>query len=120
MPESDYAKIIGEALILASIQTSLGSVEMSSKFSVMNFSKDQMTLDGAMKSLREYCIIATIWMIGTCAVLYSQFGVKGLIAGLVSNGIVLTWIIVSYMICFRAAAKKYNLTIPNFFKAQGC
>jgi hypothetical protein len=31
-------KMIGEAILLASIQFSIGSVEMSSKFSVKNFS----------------------------------------------------------------------------------
>ncbi len=110
-----YAQIIGEALLLSSIQTSLGSVEMSSKFSVMNFSKDQNTLDGAMKALREYCVIATVWMIGTSAVLFSQFGVKGFIAGVISNGIVLAWIVITYMQTFRKAADKYGLKRPGFF-----
>ena len=42
-----YYKTIGEAILFASIQFSIGSVEMSSKFSVMNFSKDQETLQNA-------------------------------------------------------------------------
>ena len=44
-----YYKAIGEAILFASIQFSIGSVEMSSKFSVMNFSKDQETLQKATR-----------------------------------------------------------------------
>lgn len=36
--------MFGEAILLASMQFSIGSVEMSSKFSVKNFAKDQETL----------------------------------------------------------------------------
>ena len=38
------AKIIGKAIMLSSIQVAFGSVEMSSRFSVLNFSKEQDTL----------------------------------------------------------------------------
>jgi hypothetical protein len=112
---SDWPKIIGESMILASLQSSLGSVEMSSKFSVINFSKDQETLNNALKALQEYFLIATIWLIGTSAVLYSQFGIRGAFSGIFANGIMLGWIVISYMICFRKAAKKYGLITPSFF-----
>ena len=39
--DKDNIVMIGEAILLASMQFSIGSVEMSSKFSVKNFSKDQ-------------------------------------------------------------------------------
>jgi hypothetical protein len=115
MSDANWSKIIGESLILAAIQTSLGSIELSSKYSVMNFSKDQDTLNGAMVALREYCLIAILWMVGTCAVLYSQFGWKGFVTGFVANNAVLVWIIISYMKCFKKAAIKYGLKEPKFW-----
>lgn len=44
--------MIGFAVMLASIQFSVGSVEMSSKFSVASFCKDQTTLQRAADALR--------------------------------------------------------------------
>ena len=40
-------EMLGEAILFASIQFSIGSVEMSSKFSVKNFCSDQDTLQNA-------------------------------------------------------------------------
>ena len=60
----NYMKMIGEAILLASIQFSIGSVEMSSKFSVKNFSKDQETLQNAADALSDYLKIGIFWTIG--------------------------------------------------------
>jgi hypothetical protein len=108
------ANIIGEALILSSIQSSLGSVEMSSKFSIMNFAKDQNTLDNAQKALNSYILIALLWTIGTSLVLYTQFSIKGVISGIIANGIILVWIVVSYRTSFKKASEQYNLKMPSF------
>ena len=43
-------KLIGKSILFASMQFAIGSVEMSSKFSVKNFSKDQDTLQNAADS----------------------------------------------------------------------
>ena len=49
--KNNVFKLMGKAILLASIQASIGSVEMSSKFSVINFSKDQRTLQAAADAL---------------------------------------------------------------------
>ena len=46
-------KLIGKSILFASMQFAIGSVEMSSKFSVKNFSKDQDTLQNAADALDE-------------------------------------------------------------------
>ena len=55
----ELAKIVAKAVFYASIQASIGSVEMSSKFSVLNFSKDQEILQRAADALRGYAMVGT-------------------------------------------------------------
>lgn len=114
----ELAKIIAKAIFYASIQSSLGSVEMSSKFSVMNFSKDQETLQRAADALRSYIIIAVIWTIGTILALYASYGWCGAWVGLAANAVMMGWIVISYVKAFAEAAKRYNLTAPSVFSGN--
>ena len=76
---------LSEAILFGSIQFSIGSVEMSSKFSVMNFSKDQETLQNAAYALTDYLKIALLWTIGCSFILYSNFGYIGLSMSIFTN-----------------------------------
>lgn len=80
--------------ILLFIQAAIGSVEMSSRFSVMNFSKDQDTLQNAADALRSYLYVAFMWTLATVLVMYSQYGYYG---------------------AFKKAAITNNLGEPNVF-----
>lgn len=111
-------KAIGNAILLASIQASIGSVEMSSKFSVINFSKDQGTLQAAADALTGYMIIAVVWTFGAIMISLGQFGVLGFFCSLISNVVMIGWIIGSYIVSFRIAAKRYNLRFPKLFLLQ--
>jgi hypothetical protein len=102
-------KIFGKAILLSSISFSIASVEMSSKFSVINFSKDQDTLDNAIAALKEYILIGAFWAIGCVLVLYANHGMKGAIAGFVCNIFVLSWIWLSYQRAFSSAKLKNGL-----------
>jgi hypothetical protein len=113
--KSEWPKILGQAIFYSSIQAAIGSVEMSSKFSVMNFAKDDQTLLGAASALNQYMIIGIAWMIGTCLVLYSQYGMKGIIAGIICNMIYIGWIWFSYKKTLHDAAIKYGITEPPYF-----
>jgi glucose uptake protein GlcU len=106
-------KMIGEAILLASIQFSIGSVEMSSKFSVKNFSKDQETLQNAADALSDYLKIGIFWTIGVTIMLYSNYGVGGAISAILANLLIIVWIYVSYIQSFKMAANKYNLNMPK-------
>lgn len=108
-------KAIGEAILFGSIQFSIGSVEMSSKFSVMNFSKDQETLQNAANALTDYLKIALLWTIGTCLIGYSNFSYLGLYSSLIVNTLIIGWIVYSYHVCFLKASQKYNLVYPILF-----
>lgn len=110
------AKIIGKAILLASIQSALGSVEMSSKFSVLNFSKDAETLQNAANALSSYMLIGTIWAIGASISLYSSYGNEGLIWGIITNVVMLGWIYFSYTHSFSQASKKFNVPYPKMFR----
>ena len=115
MISKEMALIIGEALFYSSLQAALASVEMSSKFSVMNFSKDQETLQRAADALRGYIIIATIWTVGTLLALWAIHGICGLWIGLAANVVIMGWIVLSYLQSFKEAARRYNLEMPVVF-----
>jgi hypothetical protein len=106
-------KIVGKAILFASMQFAIGSVEMSSKFSVKNFSKDQDTLDNAYKSLVDYMVIATFWTAGTSMVFGASYGKLGLISNISANLGIMLWVYVSYMKAFKTAVEKYNLKMPG-------
>lgn len=106
-------KMLGNAILLASIQASIGSVEMSSKFSVVNFSKDQETLQGAADALTGYLVIAFIWTVGSAMISYGQFGIYGMITSLIANIVLVSWIYFSYLHSFKVATKRYKLNFPK-------
>ena len=113
LPKNKFWKMLGNAILLASIQASIGSVEMSSKFSVVNFSKDQETLQGAADALTGYLLIAFIWTVGSCMISYGQYSTPGLVTSLVTNFVLVGWIYFSYLHSFRVAQKKYGLQFPK-------
>jgi small-conductance mechanosensitive channel len=107
----------GEAILLSSISFAVASVEMSSKFSVKNFSTNQETLQNAADALSDYITIALVWTIATVLILYAKYGLCGIISGFVMNFIILFWIYNSYKKSFKVAADKNKLEMPtiNFF-----
>jgi hypothetical protein len=109
-PTKKTFKMLGEAILYGSIQFSIGSVEMSSKFSVKNFSKDQETLQNAADALMDYVKISFIWTIGVTLLLFSKYGWLGAISSIVSNLIVVGWIFYSYVDAFNTAVKKTSST----------
>lgn len=107
-------KMLGEAILYGSIQFSIGSVEMSSKFSVKNFSKDQETLQNAADALMDYIKISFIWTLGVTLLLFSKYGWLGAISSIISNAVVVLWIYFSYHDAFKTAVKKNsNLVMPK-------
>jgi len=111
----NYPRVIGQAIFYSSIQASLGSVEMSSRFSVVNFSKDQETLDNAASALKSFMYVAFMWALATVLVLYSSYGTKGAIIGFIANLAYIAWIYLSYINAFHVAALKYGLKDPVVF-----
>ena len=112
---ADTFKIIGKAILFASMQFAIGSVEMSSKFSVKNFSKDQGTLQNAADALRDYIIIALLWTLGNAFVFYSSYGMRGAWIAIAANIFIILWIYLSYLKAFRDATIKNNLQMPTVF-----
>lgn len=107
--------ILGKSILMASMQFAIGSVEMSSKFSVKNFSKDKEILDNAVESLRDYIIVGTLWTIGTSLIFYVNYGLRGLILNIISNISIIMWIYFSYQVAFKSAAAKYGLKVKGLF-----
>lgn len=110
------AKVVGKSILLAGFLVALGSVEMSSRFSVMNFSKDDDTLQRAADALSAFVVIGMMWALGSTAVLYASYKWVGFWSGIVSNGLILSWIYFSYMAAFRKASKRHDLKMPVMFQ----
>lgn len=89
---------------------------MSSKYSVINFSKDQTTLQGAADALTGYLFIGTIWMIGSLLINFGQYGWPGFYASLISNIIIMGWIVLSYIQAFNISVKRYGLKFPKIMR----
>lgn len=115
MVNKELIKIVGSALLLSSQIFALGSVEMSSKFSVINFSKDQKTLDKARDALSSFINVAAVWMVATISTLYATHGYCGAAFALLFNVIITGSIILSYFKSFEQAAKEYNLQYPETY-----
>lgn len=107
--------IFGKAILMASMQFAIGSVEMSSKFSVRNFAKDQETLNNAIDALRDYMIIGSIWTFGTSLIFFVNYGTIGLIVNILANMSIILWIYLSYFAAFEETASKNNLKVERWF-----
>lgn len=110
------AKVIGKSILLAGFLVALASVEMSSRFSVLNFAKNDDILQNAANALSAFMVIGMLWAVGSTCVLYSSYSTIGLVAGFVSNGIILAWIYISYNAAFNRAARENNLKRPEMFR----
>lgn len=114
-PVPPLLKIIGKAMMLGSQQYALGSVLMSSTFSVRNFSKDQETLQAAADSLVNYVWMGLVWTISNVMVLGATYGMAGGLAAVASNAAIMTWMWVAYLKAFKTAEVKYGLQPPKLF-----
>lgn len=110
--DKDSIIMLGEAILLASMQFSIGSVEMSSKFSVKNFSKDQETLQNAADALSDYLKIGILWTIGLSILFYARYDKIGSAMSVIINILIIAWIYFSYMNAFDIACKNNNLKCP--------
>ena len=109
----EYFELFGEAILLASMQFAIGSVEMSSKFSVKNFSKDQETLQNAADALSDYLRIAVMWTIGLSILFWARYETIGVAMTVITNIAIVAWIYYSYIHSFEVAAKAYSLKMPK-------
>lgn len=113
MANKDFLKILGKGILLSSIGFSVASVEMSSKFSVRNFSKDQETLQRASDALDAYNLVGGVWALGVILLMTGQYGRTGTWVAIGCNLAVLLWINLSYFHAFKLAAQAERLQYPS-------
>jgi len=110
------AKLIGKSILFASMQFAIGSVEMSSKFSVKNFSTSDDVLQNACDALSDYLIIGLLWTLGTSLIFYAGYQWQGVMVNTVINFFIMYWIYWSYQKSFRYAVDRHHLSHPEMFK----
>ena len=106
-------KVVGKAMMLGAQQFAIGSVLMSSSYSVKNFSKDQETLQSAADALKSYVYVGALWTLANAFVLGASYGKPGAIAAAVANTMVMVWIWVVYDAAFKKAQSMYQLEYPD-------
>ena len=106
-------KILGEAILYSSIQFAIASVEMSSRFSVKNFSKDQEILQNAADALTDYMTVGLLWTFGNIMVAYANHGLIGAVVAFSMNAGIMAWIYFKYIQSFKFAMAKYGLKMPQ-------
>jgi hypothetical protein len=115
LANANVYKMIGKAVLLSSMQFSIGSVEMSSRFTVTSFAKDQDTLQRAADALKQYVTVGVMWAIGVGMMQYASYGGPGLVTAIIANAAIMFWIVSSYRRAFREAAARYNLQPPTMW-----
>lgn len=118
MSNKELVNIISSSLFYSAIIFSLGSVEMSSKFSVINFAKDQATLDRARDALESFIYVSAVWIIATVLSLYASHGYCGAAFALLFGCLITASIIWSYFKSFEQAANEYKLKYPETFSKK--
>ena len=116
MIKNTMSKILGKAILLASLQSVFASIELSNKISIVLVTKDQETLQKVADSVTMYIIFAFFWALGTCMLLYSSYGLCGFFIGLITNLIVVSLLVYSYLSSIKKLSKKYNLEFPKLFE----
>lgn len=109
------AKVIGKATLLAVIQSVIATIEMSTRMSFVNYSKDQTSLQKAADNLSNYIILASFWTFGSSSVLYSNYGMTGFWWGIITNLAILSWNIFNYLSAFKRYSKEFGLKYPKLF-----
>lgn len=108
-------QMVAESILYSSIQFAIGSVTMSSTFSVKNFCKDQETLQNAHNALVDYIKIGMYWTVGNMILLYCKYGVMGAIGGFVANFSIILWMYVNYKHAFQFSVDTHKLVMPSLF-----
>jgi hypothetical protein len=110
-------KVLGKAILLGALQSSIGSVELSSTYSINNFSKDQATLQRGADSLSAYIVIGTLWTIGCMAILGAQYSWEGALFAFGINAAMMLWLICRYIRTFQQVVEREKLQMPTLFSA---
>jgi len=108
-------RLIGQVFLFATIQSIIGSVEMSNKFCLISVTKDQETLQRAADGLTLYIIFALFWTFGNVTFFYSKYKLTGFWYALVVNLFMMLIIILNYLNLFKKAVKQYDLKFPKLF-----
>lgn len=90
-----FFKMLGNSILLASIQPSLWSCEMSN------------TTTPVMDS---YYVVAGVWTVGSSMISYGQYGVPGLVTSIIANLVLIAWL---YSVT-RKRTREYDIHTPTF------
>jgi hypothetical protein len=104
---------IGQAIIFALVQLTLVGTESTSIYIASTTAKTQDKLNKFARSIRAYIFIGILWTAATCLVLSTQFGVKGVLMGLITNLLVMIYVYARYQGVLKEIATEYGLKVPR-------
>ena len=107
--------LIGDAIIVATLQFSIAGVELSSRFGVIHYANTQKKLQHTADSLNSYLLIGVICAILLSSLFYLKNNMVGFTVCLLSNLLIMSLIYYSYLIAFRKAKDMHGLEYPKLF-----
>ena len=109
----DNFLMLGEGILLSSIQFSIAGFGLGSLAGINNIIVDQITLNNAVILLRNYVYLSIIWTFGIVSLFYSRYDGIGACLVLIINIIIVCWIYFSFTYIFQKKIKLYNLIMPK-------
>lgn len=103
---------LGQALVFAAVQPALASMEMSSRFDIVNSANSQRSLEQAARDLRSFMVISIIWAVGSTLVMFFQFSWRGALINFIGQVLIMYWIYSNFRTAIVNQAKRRHLNIP--------
>lgn len=108
-----WPKIAGKVLVSATVQLSLGSLELPSRFMIRTFTRTQEAVDATVSEMYSYIVIGLLWTIGTTILMYVQHYYIGAVLNMTVNLLAMWWIIYRRYSVLVETATKYGLQVKS-------
>ena len=108
-----WPKIAGKVLVSATVQLSLGSLELPSRFMIRSLIRTQEAVDATISEMYSYIVIGLLWAIGTTILMYVQHYYAGAVANILVNLLCIWWIVYRRYTVLVETAAKYGLQVKS-------
>lgn len=114
MSQQNWPAMLGHAIFYNTIFASLSSLEMSSKNTMYASVENQTELNYAAKSIKRSMLGTFIGLIGISLIMYSEYGITGLLVCVVISLINIIWTYSGYYKTLSDLAKRHDLDVNTF------
>lgn len=110
---NNTATVFAQSVVLAMAQLSILSTESTSIFIATTVATTQDKLNDFASSLKSYLFISMFWLIATSVMMYSIYGMIGLLTSALANVLVILYIILRNVHILKLIATRNGLMVPD-------